>query len=125
MIEQVKENINRNRYRMGGMAAVGFGLLWLTGCGEPSPEIIEGLPATVVEHEYSAPYTTLIMAGKVMVPVYHPAQYDLEVQQCDRMADDRSDGNRDGCIQETVSVSSETYDQYKDGQEIILPAEDS
>ena len=100
------------------VASVGLGLGVLTMAGCATAEAQPG-PATVVRHEYTAPYTTLIPVGKVWVPQFHPADYDLIVDQCGREGDQFADER--GCVELDLDVSEQVYNQYQDGAEIVLP----
>lgn len=98
---------------------VGIGALTVAACTD-APDVLPGRPATVLEHEYHPPYSTVVLVGKLPVTQYYPAQYHLEVMQCDRLADDTVDGNPDGCIVEHMSVDQETYEAYADGAQITF-----
>lgn len=95
--------------------AGGIGLAALAGCGA---EVNDNQPATVEQHIYEPSYTSLIMVGKVLVPMYHPEQFDLKVRQCDRAGD--PDADKQGCVTATVDVSKQTWNQYPDGSTIVF-----
>ena len=100
------------------VASVGLGLGVLTMAGCSTVEAEPG-PATVIAHDYDAPYTSVIIVGKVPVVQYHPADWDLTVRQCGREGDEGADAQ--GCVEFDVDVTEEVYNQYPDGSEIVLP----
>jgi hypothetical protein len=97
------------------MVAVGVGIAALTACGV---EIEENKPATVIEHVDYPANVSFIMAGKVLVPIITPERFGLELKQCDREGDPDADAG--GCVTAEVDVSRETYEQYADGDTIVL-----
>lgn len=99
------------------LLALGLGSAALVGCGA-NAEIKDNVPAKVLGHDYTAPYTTFIPVGKIIVPQFHPAEYDLEVRQCDRVGDEGAD--KDGCVTAQVSVDEDTYNDHPDGSEIVF-----
>ena len=101
------------------VAAVGLGLgiLTMAGCGA-SAEAKPG-SATVIERDYDAAYTTVTQVGKVPVVQYHPADYDLTVEQCGRYGDEFADDR--GCVRFDIDVSEETYNKHPEGSIIMLP----
>lgn len=105
--------------RIAAVTAIGLGSLTLAGCSD-EPEILPGRPATVTGHEYHPSFITYVPAGKVLVPIVHPQQFHIDVWQCDRLAEDTEDGNKDGCIGEHMTVTEATYNDYPDGSTIVF-----
>lgn len=89
----------------------------LTGCSS-SPEILPNRNAEVVGHEYHSDYTTFILAGKVLVPQYHPEEFHLDVRQCDRQSDEFAD--EQGCVTAHIDVDESTYNEFQDGDTIVF-----
>lgn len=96
--------------------AGGIGIAALTACGEDV--IKDGQPATVYAHEYDPPYETVIIAGKAVVPVLHPARYFLDVRQCGRYDSKEADAN--GCVTDKVDVDEDTYKSHPVGSTIVF-----
>jgi len=90
--------------------------LGLAACS--SVEIEAKKPSTVIEHVYHAPYVTFIYSGKTMIPMSHPEQFGLDIQQCGD--EEQKHANEDGCVEKEVLVTKATYDQYKDGDTITF-----
>ena len=98
--------------------ACGLGIAALAGCS--SPEIEPDKPATVLEHIHHSAYTSFVPAGKgVLVPIYHPERFNLNLWQCNRS----QDADSQGCVTLEIQVSRETYDSYPDGSTIVFPSE--
>ena len=116
---QLREVLERKVPASLMVLGLGLGALGLSGCS--SAEAEPG-PATVVGHEYTAPYTTVVFVGKTPIIQYHPADYELQLRQCEREGDKFADSQ--GCVGLEVDVSQETYEQYPDGSQIILPIEE-
>lgn len=89
---------------IGFLAYVGYSLRWEQNDREGMPE--QTGVCTVLEHRYQAPYTSFILAGKVLVPIYHPAAYYLGVQ-----VENRTD---------IPLVSSDFYSSVADGERLYV-----
>ncbi len=108
----------RNPYIRKGLAGAAA-ILALAGCEiGRGAEILPRRPAEVVAHEYHPPYTTIFPAGKILIPIFHPAEYHLDLQQCDRSRDEYAD--RQGCVAAHVQVYGDTYEKFADGSTITL-----
>lgn len=99
---------------LGLLGAIAAGSL--TGCH--TVEIENDKPATVIAHGYRAPYTSYIWVNKIWIPQSNPAEYKLEVRQCDRAGDKGADA--DGCVTDNVRVDPAVYYDFKDGDTIIF-----
>jgi hypothetical protein len=111
----MKKSIERIGKGVAGSMLAGLGLFAVSGCGE---QIDGSQPATVVDHEFIPAYDSFIYVNKVMVPIYHPAQYMLKLEQCSQPQAESK------CVEQTVDVSSSTYDQFHDGDTIVLHPDD-
>ncbi len=49
----------------------------------------------------------------------HPAEYHLDIKQCEREGDTHADA--EGCVTAHVDVSQQVYESHPDGSEIVLP----
>ncbi len=99
--------------------ALGLGGIVLTGCGEEGPEFVRKQSATVLEHEYHEPYSSLMLVGKVLIPIYHDEEYHFEVRQCAAEATDLPNSD-ESCVTAHVEVDKDTYDKYPDGAQVTL-----
>ncbi len=102
------------------LLALGLGLSAASLAGCAGPEITPDRPATVMHHEHHDAYTSFILAGKVLVPIYHPEEFHLDLRQCERQGDPGADA--EGCVTVHTDVSQQIYDQYPDGSELTLHA---
>ncbi len=116
---EIRKFIERKAPVIALSLGLGVGGLALAGCSN-DPEVLKDRPGTVTEHIYHPPYTSFIMAGKVPIITYHPAEYDLDVRQCDRAADSHADAQ--GCVTAEIEVSEQTYQQFPDGSQIEFPS---
>ena len=100
---------------------VSIGALGLSACGQEA-EILYDVPGVVASHEYDDPdtWTTIIPAGRVMVPVvqYDPEHFYLNVEQCGH--DEFKPESKDGCGVISVEVDAGTYHTFKDGDQIVF-----
>ena len=111
-----KSIIERFRRPISAVVGVGLGMAALTACA--SAEVKDNYPGTVVEHVYHPSYTSLVMAGKVLIPIHHSEEFDLEIRQCDRTGDEYADA--EGCVTAEREVTHETYDAYPNGAVITF-----
>ena len=74
-------------------------LLYLVSCAELISTETQEVEATVTDVDYKSAWTSMIMSGKVMIPVTHPAKYKVTItyQNATLTVDDE-----------------ELYDYYKD-----------
>lgn len=109
------------RKTMPRAVAAGAGLLMgslaLVGCAHYE-HVDTTEAATVIQHNHQDAYTSFILAGKVLVPIYHPEQFDLEMRQCGKPEGENVDAS--GCVNEEVTVTKDQYGQFKDGDTVIL-----
>ena len=73
------------RYTIPHTIAAGLGIVMgstaLVGCAHY--EHVDTTEAsTVVRHDHHDAYTSIVIAGKVLIPIYHPEKFGLEVRQC-------------------------------------------
>jgi len=81
-----------------GVAAAVLAALMLSACSNASGH------GEVINKDYTPGYTTFILSGKVMVPMYNPPSWQMDVYENE---DDHG----------WVSVDETTYHQYEIGDE--------
>ena len=114
------------RYSVPRTIAAGLGIVMgstaLVGCAHY--EYVDTTePATVIQHDYHPSYTSIIVIsrgkyGTSIIPVFHPEQFGLEVRQCGKPEGENVDAS--GCINQEVTVTKDQYEQFKDGDTILL-----
>lgn len=99
-----------------------LGLAALTGCAHYE-HVDEALPATVTSHDFDPFHVVPVVVprgkgGISVIPIVYPDKYSLELQQCDKPKAENVDER--GCVIEKFTVTKNQYEEYKDGDTIIL-----
>lgn len=100
------------------LLAVGLGTIGLSACGA---EVNPDEPATVLEHHHYGAWIQVVRIGKTTSFIPHPERFELKLEQCGHDGEDDSNGA--GCITESVDVHHDTYQQFQDGDTIVLSDE--
>ena len=119
--EEVETLTKKERFIKGVSAATlsVLGIVGLAGCGAV---IDRNQAVEVTQHQYDDPdtWTSLVMVGKVLVPMVHhdSEHYLLEVAQCGYR--DGQGADEQGCLYSAEEVTPQQYSEIQDGDTIYL-----
>lgn len=114
------ENLSVKAVAMGASLLIGASAL--VGCAHYE-HVDKTEPASILAHEYEAAHTSIIViprgkGGISLIPIFHPEQYRLEMQQCDKPQAENVDEY--GCVREEIIVSKAQYEQFRDGDVVVI-----
>ena len=104
------------RRPVGVVLALGLSAAALSGCGQDRVGIKKNKPAVILKHIYKDSYAQYDPA--IGTTDFVDAQYDFLLRQCGRSGDTGAD--KQGCVEDTIAVSKETYDKFEDGESIVF-----